>query len=225
MIDRDRTPEPVSQTLEHMRVRDVMSTPLVTCAADLPLREVAELMARHHIHCVVVLTEPVARGDAGEPWGVIAEIDLVGAAPFDDDQSNAGRVAGTPVVTVDPAEHLASAALLMSEYETTHLVVVGRDGAPVGIVSALDIARAVAPSRPAAPATGPDAPPARLQARSGDRLVIHPHHAGERERDAEILEVHGTEGGPPFLVRWQDTGRTSLFYPGSDARVDRLVAP
>lgn len=224
MTERDRT-ESVSQTLEHMRVRDVMSTPLVTCAADLPLREVAELMARHHIHCVVVLAEPAVRGDAGEPWGVIAELDLVGAAPFDDDETNAGRVAGTPLVTIRPEEQLGRAALLMSEYATAHLMVVDSDGAPEGIVSALDIARAVSPPAPVTPARTGAPPPARLRARSGDRLVIQPHHLGEPERDAEILEVHGPGGDAPFLVRWEDTGRTSLFYPGSDARVERVVAP
>jgi CBS domain-containing protein len=223
MNERERT-ESVSQTLEHVRVRDVMTSTLVACAADLPLRDVAELMTRHRIHCVVVLAEPVVRGEPGEPWGVIAELDLVGAAPFDEDQSTAGRVAGTPLVTVHPEEPLGRAALLMSEYATAHLVVVDDAGAPAGIVSALDIARAVAPPAPTSqPAT--EAPLSRLTARPGDRLVIQPHHMGEPERDAEILEAHGPGGGTPFLVRWTDTGRTSLFYPGSDARVERLVAP
>ncbi len=223
MSERERT-ESVSQTLEHVRVRDVMTSTLVACAADLPLRDVAELMTRHRIHCVVVLAEPVVRGEPGEPWGVIAELDLVGAAPFDEEQSTAGRVAGTPLVTVHPEEPLGRAALLMSEYATTHLVVVDDEGAPAGILSALDIARAVAPDRPT-PRGASERPPSRLTAGAGDRLVIQPHHIGEPERDAEILEAHGPGGGAPFLVRWTDNGRTSLFYPGSDARIDRLVAP
>ena len=223
MSERERT-ESVSQTLEHVRVRDVMTSTLVACAADLPLRDVAELMTRHRIHCVVVLAEPVVHGEPGEPWGVIAELDLVGAAPFDEDQSTAGRVAGTPLVTVHPEEPLGRAALLMSEYATTHLVVVDDEGAPAGILSALDIARAVAPLRPM-PRGASERPPSRLTARVGDRLVIQPHHIGEPERDAEVLEAHGPGGGAPFLVRWTDNGRTSLFYPGSDARIDRLVAP
>jgi len=223
MNERDQT-ESVAQTLEHVRVSDVMTSTLVACAADLPLRDVAELMTRHRIHCVIVLAEPGVRGGPGEPWGVIAALDLVGAAPFDENQSTAGRVAGTPKITVRPEEQLGRAALLMSEYATTHLVVVDDDGAPAGIVSALDIARAVAPP-PATPPRTTEPPPSRLSARAGDRLVIQHHHIGEPERDAEILETHGPEGGAPFLVRWTDNGRTSLFYPGSDARVDRLVAP
>lgn len=58
-------------------------------------------------------------------------------------------------------------------------------------------------------------------ARAGDRLVIHGHRLGEPERDAEILSV-GAAGRPPFRVRWSDTGRESIVYPGPDARVEHL---
>jgi hypothetical protein len=34
----------------------------------------------------------------------------------------------------------------------------------------------------------------------GDRLVIKDHREGEHDRDAKILEVHGSEGSPPYLV-------------------------
>jgi hypothetical protein len=61
-----------------------------------------------------------------------------------------------------------------------------------------------------------------LKARPGDRLVIHAHHLGEHVRDAEILEATGPEDGPPFRVRWSDTGEETLHFPGSDATVDRL---
>jgi hypothetical protein len=59
-----------------------------------------------------------------------------------------------------------------------------------------------------------------MRAEVGDRLVIKGHHVGERDRDAEILEVHGEDGGPPFRVRWNDDGHEGLFFPGSDATVE-----
>lgn len=62
-----------------------------------------------------------------------------------------------------------------------------------------------------------------LTAEPGDRLVIHGHRQGEPERDAEILEVRGRNGGPPFLVRWENTGHEALLYPGSDAHVEHLA--
>jgi hypothetical protein len=61
-----------------------------------------------------------------------------------------------------------------------------------------------------------------LRAAPGDRLVIRGHHVGEPERDGEILEVLGEDGGPPFLVRWSDTGRVSRAYPSSDAYVQHF---
>jgi hypothetical protein len=62
-----------------------------------------------------------------------------------------------------------------------------------------------------------------LRADVGDRLVIRGHHTGELDRDAEILEVLGPDGAPPFLVRWSDDGHVSRFYPGSDAYVEHFV--
>lgn len=61
-----------------------------------------------------------------------------------------------------------------------------------------------------------------LTAEVGDRLIIHGHRVGEPERDAEILEVRGPDGGPPFVVRWANDGHESLVYPGSDAYVQHF---
>ena len=71
---------------------------------------------------------------------------------------------------------------------------------------------------------------AELTAHPGDRLVIHPHRPGEPSRDAEILEALGSDGTPPFRVRWNDTGDVRLWLclpgsdvPGSDESVDNFV--
>jgi hypothetical protein len=82
-------------------------------------------------------------------------------------------------------------------------------------------AKAPAP-RTAAKAKTPEPTPA-LRAAPGDRLVIHGHHLGERDRDAEVLDV-GENGGPPFRVRWSDTGREALLFPGPDAVVEHFPA-
>lgn len=58
-----------------------------------------------------------------------------------------------------------------------------------------------------------------MHADVGDRIVIEGHRIGEPDRDCEVLEVRGTDDGPPYLVRWGETGHESLFYPGSDASV------
>lgn len=58
-----------------------------------------------------------------------------------------------------------------------------------------------------------------MQARPGDRIVIKGHHVGEPDRDCEVIEVHGLDGAPPYLVRWADSEHETLFFPGSDAAV------
>ena len=61
-----------------------------------------------------------------------------------------------------------------------------------------------------------------MHAKVGDRIVIKGHRVGEPERDCEVLEVRGPDGGAPFLVRWGDTGHEALLFPGSDAFVQRF---
>lgn len=207
-----------------VRVGDIMSAPIVSCQADVPLAEVAELMARHRIHAVVVVGDG-GREDDARGWRVISEADLVRGVAFDQGEAGAGSIAATPVVTIGRRKPLQEAALRMSEHETTHLVVV-EDLHPVGIVSALDVARSLAAPQAAPAGAAPEAaeraPEGALTGGPGDRLVIHGHHLGELERDAEILEARGPGGSAPFLVRWEDTGHTTLLYPGSDARVQHL---
>ena len=61
-----------------------------------------------------------------------------------------------------------------------------------------------------------------MQAHAGDRIVIKGHHIGEPDHDGEILEVRGADGGPPFIVRWEDTGHETLYFPGPDAAVQHF---
>jgi hypothetical protein len=62
----------------------------------------------------------------------------------------------------------------------------------------------------------------KTPAQPGDRLVVHAHHQGDRERDAEILDVLGADG-PPYRVRWQDDGHESILYPGADVFIEHTA--
>lgn len=61
-----------------------------------------------------------------------------------------------------------------------------------------------------------------MRAEVGDRIVIKGHHTGEPDRDCEVVEVRGADGGPPYVVRWGDTGHEAFFFPGSDAHVQHF---
>jgi hypothetical protein len=43
--------------------------------------------------------------------------------------------------------------------------------------------------------------------------------------EAEVVEVLGVNAGPPFVVRWLDTGRTSVVYPDGDVWTERVPHP
>lgn len=58
-----------------------------------------------------------------------------------------------------------------------------------------------------------------MQAHVGDWIVIKGRNVGDRDRTAEILEVRGPEGTPPYVVRWFEDGHEGLFFPGSDATI------
>jgi len=62
-----------------------------------------------------------------------------------------------------------------------------------------------------------------MNANVGDRIVIKGHHIGDHDRDGVVLEVHGADGGPPFLVRWEGDGHETLFFPGPDAVVQQFA--
>lgn len=123
-------------------VADAMTVGIVSCAPDTPLREVSGLMARHNVHAVYVYDES---GASADEWALVSDLDLVAAWPVLDDRT-AGNSAVTPLVSIGAEDSLERAAQLMMETGSTHLAVVARTtGRPVGVLSTLDIARAVAP--------------------------------------------------------------------------------
>lgn len=55
-----------------------------------------------------------------------------------------------------------------------------------------------------------------MRASPGARIVLAATHVGEPTRDGRIVEVHGPDGGPPYVVEWSD-GHTGLLFPGPGA--------
>jgi arabinose-5-phosphate isomerase len=120
-------------------VSDAMHHGVLTCRRGASLADVAKLMAREHVHCVVVTDD-----DADDPaalWGIVSDLDLAAASSVRDlDEQTAGGTAATAALTVRPAETIQRAAQLMTEHATAHLVVVDEERRPLGIISTLDVA-------------------------------------------------------------------------------------
>ena len=58
-----------------------------------------------------------------------------------------------------------------------------------------------------------------MRAAVGDRLHVHGHTVGERDRMGQIIDVRGADGAPPYMVRYDD-GHEALVFPGPDAQVE-----
>ena len=145
MSTRPSSPSQPSEVLSRTRVRDAMQLGLFHCDPDDDIAAVVSTMAEQSIHSVVV-AGIVRRDHTGDhlAWGIVSDLDLMRALSPGADEATAAEFAGTEIVCVSPRESLERAVQLMAEHETSHLVVVSPEtGRPVGMLSSLDIARAV----------------------------------------------------------------------------------
>jgi CBS domain-containing protein len=127
-----------SPAFEHARVSDTMRPGVISCPPDTSVASVAQMMAQQHIHSVVVTDLE------DDDWGVVSDVDVLRAAGQDLDERTADEIAGTELPTVSPDESLERAAQVMAEHEVTHVMVVSGAGAPLGILSSLDVAGVIA---------------------------------------------------------------------------------
>jgi hypothetical protein len=57
-------------------------------------------------------------------------------------------------------------------------------------------------------------------AQVGDRIVLESTHLGDDRRVGIITVVGHADGAPPYQVRWLDSGRTTLIFPGAEAHIE-----
>ncbi|MGW1619290.1 DUF1918 domain-containing protein [Streptomyces sp. NPDC002172] len=63
--------------------------------------------------------------------------------------------------------------------------------------------------------TRPEATGASMHAHVGDEIVVRGSRAGVVARDGEVVGLHHPDGGPPYDVRWADSGRVTVYFPGA----------
>ena len=141
---------PPAPVMRCATVADLMHPRIVGCSRRTPVRDVAELMLQHRTHSVLVDALPGGEDAGAAPGALLSAVDLCAAVGQDADRLTAGTLATRPAVTVVPEASVAHAVRLMREHEVSHLLVVHpRSGLPVGVVSALDLVRAIAWGPPA----------------------------------------------------------------------------
>jgi CBS domain-containing protein len=131
--------------IEHARVADVMHHGVLTCAPDTPLRDVAAMMVTHRVHfigIVAVHTDPVS-GDHLS-WSVVSDLDLMRSVDHLEAIAIASPITSLPSVA-GPKEPLTDIARRMYDDHVSHMIVVSEFTLhPLGVISSLDIARALA---------------------------------------------------------------------------------
>jgi len=139
-----------------MRVRDVMTTPVLSTHPGTPLREAALVLAREGVSGLPVVD------DSGAVVGVLSEADIVAkegrphrrdgvlgwllepADPWLEERLGAtavGDAMSAPALTIGPDRTVTEAATVMTEEGVNRLPVI-EDGRLVGLVTRADLVRA-----------------------------------------------------------------------------------
>ncbi len=137
------------------KVRNVMTTDVVTITKQAPFVEIVRLMAVHKVSALPVVD------DSGRVVGIVSEADLLRKEEYQDDQDaqhllegrrrriarakavghTAAELLSAPVVTVSPEASVPVAAKLLARHGVKRLPVVDEKGRLVGIVSRADLLR------------------------------------------------------------------------------------
>jgi CBS domain-containing protein len=115
-----------------MKVRDIMTTPVITAPAHLPIGDLADLLARHKITAVPITDEQ------GVVVGLVSEFDLMAKQG-----KTADDVMSRGVIAVDEETDVDDVRFLLVERRIRRVPVV-QGGHLVGIVSRSDIVRVMA---------------------------------------------------------------------------------
>jgi CBS domain-containing protein len=119
------------------RVRDFMSTPLITISTVALVREAAQKMRAADVGALVVEED-------GKPYGIVTDRDIAiraVAEGLNPESAPVGSICSKELTTVLPDDDIDSALKLMREKALRRVLVVDYEKAPVGIVSLSDLAR------------------------------------------------------------------------------------
>ncbi len=137
-----------------MKVRDLMTTEMVTTTADAPLKEAARLMVKHNVSGLPVLADGkvvgiVTEGDflrqeanRDQPYRFSLLEALFGDRPSAPSAETVSQVMTEKVLTISPDASLSEAARIMASKRVKRLPVVQPDGALIGVISRADVVNA-----------------------------------------------------------------------------------
>jgi CBS domain-containing protein len=119
---------------EKMKVKDIMSRPIIAEDEETLVTKIAEDMEELGIGSVVITKD-------GEPTGIITERDIALKALLKNKRASevkAREIMTSPLVTIDPGDSVEDACKLAARKRIKRLPVV-ENGVPIGIVSIRDL--------------------------------------------------------------------------------------
>jgi len=122
-----------------LHVKDVMVTSIITIDAEDTVKKAAELMEKHDIGCLIVISY-------GNPIGIITERDVLKKLVLqrrDPMKTKVGNIMSAPLITSHPQNDIRDAVRLMNERRIKKLPVI-EDGNLIGLVSLTDVMRSLA---------------------------------------------------------------------------------
>jgi predicted transcriptional regulator len=117
-------------------VRDIYHKGVILCKPDTPLQEVVRVMADTGVHAVMV-----TESEGQPPVGVVSHTDAIAHYGEDLTEIQTRDVMTTGVVGISDSATVGEAAKRLLESNIHRLLVVSKDGAPLGILSTTDIIR------------------------------------------------------------------------------------
>ncbi len=130
--------------LRFREVREVMSGQVISAPPEISVLEVAQMMARRRISCVVVAIES---GYFIKPIGIVTERDIVKlqGSGVDLEALSAGEVMSAPLIQLHPGDSLAIAQEKLQRHQVRRIVVTGKKGELQGILTESNLSQILDP--------------------------------------------------------------------------------
>jgi CBS domain-containing protein len=122
-----------------LKVKDVMVSNLITIEAGATVKKAAELMDKHDIGCLIVVSY-------GNPVGIVTERDMLGRVLLqkrDLGKTKVGNIMSAPLIASSPDTDIRDAVRLMNERRIKKLPVI-EEGQLIGLISLTDVMRSLA---------------------------------------------------------------------------------
>jgi len=122
-----------------LKVKDVMVANIITIEAASTAKKAAELMDKHDIGCLIVVSY-------GNPVGIVTERDMLRRVLLqrrDLGKTKIGSIMSAPLIASSPQTDIRDAVRLMNERRIKKLPVI-EEGQLVGLVSLTDVMRSLA---------------------------------------------------------------------------------